>query len=129
MGRLKRRAEFLRVASARHRSVAPGLIVQARKRPVDQALVADQVVGNGVRVGFTVSRKVGNAVARNRARRRLRAVVAQVLPSGGKAGYDLVVIGRGATLKRPFPALLIDFETALKRLGAYEDLSCGSSRQ
>lgn len=72
-----------------------------------------------IRIGFTASRKVGSAVARNRARRRLRAAVAQVMPVAAAIGHDYVVIARAATVKRPFPALLSDLEGALRRLGAW----------
>lgn len=72
------------------------------------------------RVGFTVSRKVGNAVQRNRARRRLCAAVERVMPAHAKGGFDFVVIGRKRTLRRPFTALIADLETALKRLEAYD---------
>jgi ribonuclease P protein component len=78
-------------------------------------------IGEGVRVGFTVSRKVGNAVARNRARRRLRAAAAEVMPRHAKAAHDFVVIGRSATLTRPYAALVGDLKTALRRLGAFRD--------
>ena len=115
--RLKRRPEFLRVAATRRRWVAPGLIVQARQHRADEKSGFDEPF---VRVGFTVSRKVGNAVARNRARRRLKAAADQVFPIRARAGYDLVVIGRAATLARPFSALIADLKTALKRLDAYE---------
>ena len=57
-----------------------------------------------MRVGFTVTKKVGNAVVRNRVKRRLRAVAAEVFPRLGRAGTDYVVIGRLATLTRPFEA-------------------------
>jgi ribonuclease P protein component len=107
--RLTRRAEFLKVAAGRRKSVAPGLILQAH--PQDGA--------DCLRVGFTASRKVGNAVARNRARRRLRAAVAAVLPAHGAAGHDYVVIARAGTLTRPFEGLLEDLATGLKRLGVY----------
>ena len=70
-----------------------------------------------VRVGFTVSRKVGNAIRRNRARRRLRAVVAEVLPEHGRAGCDYVLIGRAGTLDRSYADLLADLRTALARIG------------
>ena len=73
-----------------------------------------------MRVGFTVSRKVGNAVARNRARRRLRAAVDQVIPTRARPGHDFVVIGRAATLTRPFNALVGDLTTALQRLDALD---------
>jgi ribonuclease P protein component len=70
-----------------------------------------------VRVGFTVSRKVGNAIRRNRARRRLRAVVAEVLPEHGRAGCDYVLIGRAGTLDRSYADLVADLRTALARIG------------
>ena len=73
------------------------------------------------RVGFTASRKVGNAVARNRARRRLRAVATATLPVHAALGHDYVIIGRAATLKRPYGALVTDLEAALRRLGAWRE--------
>ena len=78
-----------------------------------------QHVAQAVRVGITVSSKVGNAVARNRVRRRLREAARLVLPVNAAAGRDYVLIGRTATLRRPFTALLSDLEAALRRLGAY----------
>jgi ribonuclease P protein component len=111
--RLTRRAEFLRVAAARRKYVAPGLILQAAAGPVCSP--AEPIW----RVGFTASRKVGNAVARNRARRRLRAAAAQVLPAHAASGHDYVVIARQETLKRPFGDLLGDLAQGLKRLGVY----------
>ena len=74
-----------------------------------------------IRVGFTVSRKVGNAVARNRARRRLRAAVELVMPAHAKDGHDFVVIGRAETLRRPFAALVADLKAALERLDAIDE--------
>jgi len=73
------------------------------------------------RVGFTVSRKVGSAVARNRARRRLRAAAGAVLPAHARGGHDYVLIGRTATLKRPYRALVGDLEKALRKLDAYDE--------
>jgi ribonuclease P protein component len=108
--RLKQRREFLRVASARHKWVTPGLIMQALRRDED-----------AFRIGYTVSRKVGGAVDRNRAKRRLRAAAQEVMPAHACAGHDFVLIGRRATLKRPFPALIGDLETALKKLDAYNE--------
>lgn len=70
-----------------------------------------------MRVGITVSRKVGNAVARNRARRRLRALAAETLPRHAKAGHDYVLIGRKGTLARPYDRLRDDLATALAKLG------------
>lgn len=68
------------------------------------------------RVGFTTSRKVGNAVTRNRARRRLRELVRQHVPGLMQPGYDLVFIGRTAAASVPFPLLLQHFEQAVQRL-------------
>ena len=111
--RLTRRAEFLKVAAARRKFVAPGLILQAAAGPAAEPAEASW------RVGFTASRKVGNAVARNRARRRLRAASAEVLPVHAQAGHDYVVIARAGTLTRPYQALVGDLEEGLRRLGAY----------
>ncbi len=69
-----------------------------------------------MRVGFTVTKKVGNATVRNRARRRLRAAADRLLPDHGRPGNDIVLIGRRTTLDRPFTALVDDLETALRRL-------------
>ncbi len=114
LGRLTQRPEFLRVAAARRRSVTPGLILQAYERkPADGAQVPAEIV----RLGLTASRKVGGAVERNRARRRLREAARLLLPAGAAPGYDLVLVARGETLRRPFAALLTDLATALSRLG------------
>ena len=109
IARLKRRAEFLAVAASRRKHVAPGLILQVGRRA---GAVAP-------RVGFTASKKVGIAVARNRARRRLRAAAEHVIGHHGAPGYDFVLIARNATLTRPFADLLGDLEAALKQVGAY----------
>lgn len=108
--RLLKRADFLRVAGNRLKWAAPGLILQAAPTPA--GLVRDA----HVRVGFTTSKKVGIAVERNRARRRLRAAVDEVFPSDADAGWDYVVIGRRETIARPYSLLLQDLRTALKRV-------------
>lgn len=105
---LTRRAEFLRTARGR-RQGTPSMMVQGRRRDNGEA--------TGIRVGFTCSKKAGNAVARNRAKRRLREAARAVLPEHGRDGWDYVLIGRReATASRPFLLLLDDLETALKRL-------------
>ena len=117
IGRLKRRPEFLRVAGARRKWVTPGVILQARKRQQsDGATGPDRVPTEAIRVGFTASRKVGPAVARNRARRRLRAACSEVMPVMGQAGFDYVLIARAETLHRPYAQLLSDLRTALGRV-------------
>ena len=122
IGRLKRRAEFLQVAAANRKWVAPGLILQVRRQSPSEpssdkpALAAPPAP---VRVGFTASRKVGNAVKRNRARRRLRAVAEDVLDRHAEPGNDFVLIARPATVDRDFQALTGDLIAGLKRLKLY----------
>src|SRR5262245_51522701 len=84
--RLKTRGDFLRVAASRARAARPGLVLQAAPHPSDPAAA--------LRVGYTASRRVGGAVQRNRAKRRLRAAAAAVLPRCGAAGMDYVLIAR-----------------------------------
>jgi ribonuclease P protein component len=121
IGRLKRRAEFLQVAAANRKWVAPGLILQVRRQPSTE-LESDDAPHAArlepVRVGFTASRKVGNAVARNRARRRLRSVAREVL-SHAEPGNDFVLIARPATVDRDYRALVADLVAGLKRLKLY----------
>ncbi len=116
IARLKRRAEFLRVAGKGRKSVTPGLILQALRRPAGADPAA---AGAALRVGFTASKKVGIAVERNRARRRLRAATDRVMPLHAAEGHDYVLVARAGTIRRPFAALLGDLEAALKQLGAW----------
>lgn len=106
--RLTRRAEFLRVAAKGKKAAMPGLVLQALSR--EDAAPA--------RLGFTVTKKVGNAVIRNRARRRLREAARLVLREAPLGGVDLVLIGREGTLTRPFAALQDDLRAALGRTAA-----------
>jgi ribonuclease P protein component len=69
-----------------------------------------------MRVGFTASRKVGNAVTRNRAKRRLRQLAAAILSKEGESGTDYVLVARASTADRPYAALMADLETAVRRL-------------
>lgn len=108
--RLKTRADFLRVAAGRRRAVRPGVMLQAAPRPP----ATDG--GEAVRVGFTASRKVGNAVIRNRAKRRLRAVAAEVLARHGRIGTDYVLIARAGTGERRYAELVGDLEAALRQV-------------
>ncbi len=107
LGRLKRRVEFLRVTAGGRRAATPGLVLQALAR-------GDQ---GPARLGFTVTKKVGGAVVRNRTRRRLRAAARLVLAERPVAGADLVLIGREATRGRRFALLLDDLRRALDRAG------------
>lgn len=92
--------------------MTPGLILQACRQQADSG---------PPRVGYTASRRVGGAVQRNRARRRLRAAVAAVMPQHARQGHDYVVIARAATVHRRFGALVQDLETALRRLGMWRE--------
>lgn len=105
--RLKRRAQFLHVAKGR-KAALPGLVLQAMRR--DDA--------DPVRVGFTVTKKVGNAVIRNRTRRRLREAARLVLAGDPLSGVDLVLVGRDGTRGRRFAALIEDLHRALAKTGA-----------
>lgn len=107
---LTRRADFVAAnARARRRSTA-GFTLQARAR-------GDADPDTAVRVGFTCSKKVGNAVARNRAKRRLRAAACEVLTRDGLPGWDYVLIGRPRqTAALPFSQLTADLAAALGRI-------------
>jgi ribonuclease P protein component len=111
LGRLKTRPEFLRVAATRRKAVRPGLILQARRRKPEEA--GADGPEHPIRFGLTASRKVGGAVVRNRARRRLRAAAQAVLPECGEAGTDYVLIARATTVERSFPDLTGDLKAAL----------------
>ncbi len=119
VGRLKRRADFLRVAAARRKWAAPGLILQVAAQPEPAAEEnREENRPEEIRVGFTASRKVGNAVKRNRARRRLKALVAEMIGNGADPGLDLVLIARTATIDRPFDELRRDLQQSLQRTKA-----------
>ncbi|MCX7286921.1 MAG: ribonuclease P protein component [Rhodobacterales bacterium] len=102
---MAKRADFLKAASAR-RQGTNGFLLQARDR-------ADG--GQTVRVGFTASKKIGNAVLRNRAKRRLRALAREVLSARARPGWDYVLVARPeATVTRPYSDLCTDLEQALQ---------------
>jgi ribonuclease P protein component len=107
---LKTRADFLRVAAGRRRAARPGLVLQAEPRPPGAG------AGEKVRVGFTASRKVGNAVVRNRAKRRLRAAAAEILARDGRSGTDYVLIARAGTGQRRYCDLVADLAGALRQV-------------
>jgi ribonuclease P protein component len=105
---LKKRGDFVRASNAR-RQGTPGIHLQGRKRSADE--------GAGIRVGYTCSKKVGNAVARNRAKRRLREVARIVLAEMGRDGWDYVLVGRkDQTAALPFDQLLADMRRAMKKV-------------
>lgn len=107
---LKKRRDFVAASRAR-RQAMPGFILQARKRRADEPAEAL------IRVGYTCSKKVGNAVARNHAKRRLREAARAVLPRSGRNGWDYVLIGRSEkTASLPFTSLCDDLASAITRI-------------
>ncbi len=115
MERLRQRADFLAAASG-IKVPANSFVLQLRKR-------ADK---GPVRFGFTVSKKVGNAVERNRVRRRLREIVRLSDQTRMQSGHDYVLVGRRAALKQPFDRLAQEFEGALRRAQAGRSGKTGS---
>jgi ribonuclease P protein component len=103
--RLRQRRDFLAAAKADKAGVASFLLQGRNRRGEDT-----------VRLGLTVTKKIGNAVVRNRIRRRLRAAAGEILPAHGRAGYDYVLVARPHALHAPFSDLTRDLERAIARL-------------
>jgi len=106
-GRLTRRAEFLRVAAKGRKVPMPGMVMQALARGDDSPL----------RLGFTVTKKIGGAVVRNRTRRRLKEAARLLLRTAPARGADIVLVGRATTRQRPFAQLMDDLQRALRKAG------------
>lgn len=106
---LKKRSEFLRARGGRRWS-SHAFVLEARLRPDDAS------GPQAARFGFTVSKKIGSAVVRNRVRRRLRALAAALEPSQVRRGYDYVLIARPGAAERPYRDLKADLELALSRV-------------
>lgn len=107
--RLTSRSQFLAVAATRRKCARVGVVLQARARN-------DGIAAIGV--GFTATKKIGNAVARNRAKRRLREAARAVLPKLGLPGTDYVAVARAETGETPFLQLIAAFEDAASQLSA-----------
>lgn len=102
---LTQRSDFQRAARGKRVAMA-GFVLQMLRRPQDDVA--------GIRIGYTCSKKVGNAVARNRAKRRLREIARAILPALGCQGHDYVLIGRNTTTATlPYTQLLADMEKAI----------------
>lgn len=121
LDRLKRRSQFLAVARSKARCATPGFVLQAATRR-DGAATA-----RPPRVGFTASRKVGNAVCRNRAKRRLRALADAFLPVYAAKDRDYVMIARAGLAGRSHAALQRDLLGALKRLDLLREAQEGGT--
>lgn len=107
MDHLRKRRDFLAAAKAERAGTA-SFLMQGR----------DRGDAGAIRVGFTVTKKTGNSVVRNRIRRRLREAVRHVLPEAGRPGYDYVLVAREAALRTPFDALVREMERAVRKLAA-----------
>lgn len=107
---LKRRSEFLRVRGGSRWS-GPAFVVEAKARDASSGDIAD-----APRFGFTVTKKLGSAVVRNRIRRRLREQLRQHADRLARPQFDYVVVARAAALDRRAESLVRDFETAFRRL-------------
>ncbi len=105
---LKASSDFQRISRQGKKCVFPVFIMLVLKH---------EGKGNPFRLGLTVSRKVGNAVTRNRAKRRLREIARQCLTSKKSEGYDIVLIGRASTKERNFFLMKQDFLQGLEKLG------------
>lgn len=105
---MKTRADFVNAQKSGVRASRPGLGLEVCLSP--EAVSRDKAA----RIGFTATRKIGNAVTRNRAKRRLRAAAAELLPLYGREGHDYVLIARAATTTRPYAALLDDLANVLR---------------
>ena len=87
----------------------PGFVLLVRPRDDEDRTM---------RVGFTVTKKIGNAVVRNRMKRRFRALAREMLPEFGVAGADHVLIGRAGGIERDYVSLAAELKRALKKIGA-----------
>jgi ribonuclease P protein component len=112
MERLKKRSDFLAAAASGHRWVRPFFVLQINPAP----LPSPHHLHEQARIGFTTTRKLGNAVHRNRIRRRLREAVRLALPRSVRNHYDYVVIGRPDAAEIPLPALQAELSEAVRKL-------------
>lgn len=106
IGVLRKRADFVALRGGK-KSGSPSFLLAARE---------NSAAGDRARIGLTVTKKMGNAVVRNRIRRRLREAARAVFPTHGAAGTDYVLIARPAAETRNFAVLLDDMKRALLRL-------------
>lgn len=117
---LTKRVDYLSVAGTRRKWITPSFIVQVK--PGHQE-------GESIAVGFTASKKVGNAVKRNRARRRLKEAVRITIKETGQTGWAYVFIARESAVSYPFEKILSDMKWALAKLHKGADLETKPKKQ
>ncbi len=123
---IKRSSEFQRVRGG-SRTANPSFVIEARVRPHDAKLAG--ATCTGPRVGFTITRKIGNAVVRNRIRRRFREVLRGLDPGLLRAGHDYVMVARPGAIEQPFAELRTLIETAVNRVHQPEHARSGAGRK
>jgi ribonuclease P protein component len=111
--RIRKRADFLKAKDAKNSVVTAGLVLQVAKN-------SETNPEDTLRLGFTTSSKLGNAVKRNRIKRRLRAASREVMATCASAGNDYVIIGRTRAFDRDFSGLIKDLKYALHNTGTYQ---------
>lgn len=109
---LKKREDFVNIAKKGNKAVAKGLVLQVIENPTNSE--------KPLNIGFTVTKKVGNAVVRNRVKRRLRALANKIMQNNADYSYNYVLIGRHATIKRSFADLEKDLKFALHNTGTFK---------
>jgi len=115
---LKKRADFLWIQSGGKKWVSQGLVVQVAKTPEHKSADIDAAI----RCGFTVTKRTDkSAVHRNRMKRRLRAVAADVLSVHGLGGYDYILVGRPDTMTKPYASLCKDLKWCLRKMDLFQE--------
>lgn len=125
IGRITGRPDYLAIAATGRKWVTPSFILQASP----PAIVSNGEDARPARVGFTVSKKVGNAVRRSRARRRLKEAARASFPGKAPANWDFVIIGRACAIDYPFEKMSSDMRWALAKLASNTDLKSSTSRR
>ena len=118
IGKLNNRSQFLYVSKFGQKAISNGIILQVAKHNL---LNEEKQSANGIRLGYIITKKIGNAVTRNRLKRRLRAAVNNILISNAKTGYDYVFIGRKKTVDYPFDRLNSELICLLKKTNTWKN--------
>lgn len=111
---LKKRKDFVAASKSGHKAVASSIIIQMNPKPVYG--LHDLAKRSELRYGLTASKKTGNAVCRNRSKRRMRVLIAEYLAEFGSVGCDYVLIARHNTATVPYTQLVKDFKYVLRKV-------------